>query len=115
MTPEEFNQTMETYNEYLTKMAIAVKHFCEDLQETDFQEMGMTMPAIVEGLEWIYDAAGSFNDLGKINQVNYSNYEMIVKNLSEALENKDLSLLHDLMEYELLPVLEELRLTVESN
>ncbi|MGE5604579.1 MAG: hypothetical protein ACM3YE_02690 [Bacteroidota bacterium] len=115
MTPEEFNETIETYNEYLEKMILAVKHFCEDLQETDFKELGMTMPAIAEGLEWIYDAAGCFKDLGKINNTYYSSYEMIVKNLSEALENKDYMLLHDLMEFELLPVLGEMRLTVESN
>ncbi|NLY74096.1 MAG: hypothetical protein GX075_02185 [Firmicutes bacterium] len=110
MTPEEYTQTVKTFNEYLDRMNTAVEHICEDLQESDYQELNMTMPAVVEGLAWIYEAATEFVRLGKIEAGEFHSFEGLVGNLGEAMENHDYLLLHDLMEFELIPLLKRFKI-----
>lgn len=114
MTPEEYAQTVNTYNEYLDRMRTAVSHICEDLEESDYQELSMAMPAVVEGLAWIYEAATEFVGLGKIEAGQYNSLEGLIKNLGEAMGNYDYLLLHDLMEFELIPLLEGIKVTKEK-
>ncbi|NLW48781.1 MAG: hypothetical protein GXY86_15820 [Firmicutes bacterium] len=109
MTPEEYTQTVNSYNEYLERMHTAVGHICEDLQESNYQELGLAMPAVVEGLAWVYEAANEFVGLGKIETGQYTLLENLIKNLGEAMENQDFLLLHDLLEFELLPLLEGIK------
>ena len=110
MTPEEYTQTIKTYNEYLERMHAAVGHICEDLQESDYQKLSMTMPAVVEGLAWIYEAATEFVGLGKVAIEQYDSLKGLIGNLGEAMENHDYLLLHDLMEFELIPLLEGIKI-----
>lgn len=110
MTPEEYAQAIHTYNEYLERMHTAVGHICEDLQESDYLELSMTMPAVVEGLAWIYEAATEFVGLGKVAAGQYDSLKVLIGNLGEAMENHDYLLLHDLMEFELIPLLEEIKI-----
>jgi len=110
MTPEEYAQTIKTYNEYLERMHTAVGHICEDLQESDYQELSMTMPAVVEGLAWVYEAATEFVRLGKIEAAQYDSLKGLIGNLGDAMENHDYLLLHDLMEFELIPILENIKI-----
>lgn len=114
MTPEEFVQIIKTYNEYLERMHTAVGHICEDLQDSDYQELSMTMPVVVEGLAWVYEAATEFVGLGKIAIEQYDSLKGLIGNLGEAMENHDLLLLHDLMEFELIPLLEAIKITDEA-
>lgn len=109
MTAEEFKQTIDTFNQYLDRMHTAVEHICEDLQESDYQEINMTMPALVEGLAWIYEAVTEFVGLGKVEAEQFHSLEGLIGNLGEAMENQDYLLLHDLLEFELIPLLERIK------
>lgn len=115
MTPEEFSQTVSTFNEYLERMEKAVEHICEDLQESDYQKVSPALPAVVEGLAWIYEATEGFVKFGKIEIEKYQSLQSIIKNMGQALENQDHLLLHDLMEFELLPLLDGLKLISQPN
>jgi len=111
MTAEEFKQAVETFNQYLERMSAAVAHICEDLADSDYQELNLAMPAVVEGLAWVFEAASEFVGLGKIEAGQYGLLEGLISNLGEAMENQDYLLLHDLMEFELGPLLEGLKVT----
>jgi hypothetical protein len=115
MTPEEYNQTILAFNEYLGKMSSVVEHICEDFQESDYQETSPAMPAVVEGLAWIYEATEGFVNLGKIEVEKYQSLQSVIKNMGEAFENKDNVLLRDILEFELLPLLESMKLTGQLN
>lgn len=110
MTAEEFKQAIDTFNQYLDRMHTAVTHICEDLEDSDYQELNLTMPAVVEGLGWIYEAASGFVGLGKIEAEQFSLLESLISNLGEAMENQDYLLLHDLMEFELIPLFDGLKI-----
>ncbi len=110
MTPEEYTQTVIAFNEYLERMLNAVEHICEDLQESDYQGLSPAMPAVLDGLAWIFEAMEGFINLGKIETEKYHTLQDIIKNMGEAFENKDHRLLHDLLEYELLPLIDSIKI-----
>ncbi len=109
MDKQEYEETVATYHDYLEKMSSATKHFCEDLEASNYQEISGVLPAIIDGLGWLNEAISGFVNLGKIDENKYQSFQNVVGSLNEALENKDYILLHDILEYEFLPLLGELK------
>lgn len=112
MNPKEANEVVTTYNDYLERLDSATRHFCEDLEASNYREISEVLPAIVEGLEWLNEAIAGFVSLQKVAEDSYQNFQNTVGALHEALENKDYILLHDVLEYDLLPLLKELRVVL---
>jgi hypothetical protein len=112
---EQHQQLITDFNHYLDKMHDAVVHFCEDLAESNFSEISMVLPSIVEGLGWINDALTGLSGLGEISMERQTSFQFIVGKLTEALENKDYLLLHDLFQYEMLPLLGGLKVAGLKN
>jgi hypothetical protein len=111
----QHQQMISDYNNYLGKMHDAVEHFCEDLAESNFSEISMVLPSIVEGLGWIHEALAGFVGLGEISSEQYESFHSIVGKLTDALENKDYILLYDLFSYEMLPLLGRLEVAGVKN
>ncbi len=112
---EQCRQTVSDYNNYLDKMGQAIQHFCEDLADSDYAEISMALPAIIEGLGWINDAGNEFKELGELAADRVTQFQQLIARLAEALENKDYVLLHDLFIYEMLPLLEQLKISEIKN
>lgn len=111
MTDEELNATIATYNDYLQRMAAAAAHFCADLADSNYREVSGVLPALVSGLSWINPMLDNFVKMGHLPEEHLRVFRELVANLHEALENKDNLLLHDLCEFELLPLLDNIRVT----
>ncbi len=109
MDQVELDQLITTYNEYLLKLHPVVEHICEDLQENDFRESPPALPALLEGLEWVVEAADCLAGLGKLETTSYQSFSDLIKTMGEAMENRDYALLRDLLDYELLPLLARLK------
>jgi len=109
MNQEELDQTIATYDEYLQRMSVAAGHFCEDLAESNFQEISGVLPALVDGLAWINEALEKFVKMDYLNEEHLTAFKELILNLYEALQNKDYVLLHDLCEFELPPLLSRIR------
>lgn len=109
MTDLEMQETISTYNSYLDRMAAAMRHFCEDLEESNFLEISPVITSIAEGLDWINSALESFVRLAKVSAEKFASFQGLLKNMYEALQNKDYVLLHDLLEYELIGLISELK------
>jgi hypothetical protein len=110
MTNEELDQIVVTYNSYLERMNNSINHFCEDIADNDYREISMVLPAIAEGLTWINEILDQFVKLGKIPEQKKVEYQSLLKNMTDALENKDNILLGDLCRYELIPLLAGLKI-----
>jgi hypothetical protein len=108
MTQEELSQAIDIYDQYLQRMTEATVHFCEDLVESNYQEISGVLPAIVEGLAWINEALEKFLKLNYIAEEDLIAFREFIGKLYEALENKDYVLLHDLCEFELEPLLDSI-------
>lgn len=112
---EQYLETIIGYNGYLDKLVIAIQHFCEDLADSDYSEISMVMPSIVEGLDWVNEALAQFVKAGILPAERQSGFLELLAQLTEALENKDYTLLHDLFSYEMLPLLENLKINQNQN
>ncbi len=110
MTAAEYQKTIIVYNDYLNKMQNALKNLCNDLEENNFTQMSPVMTAIIDGLDWINEALESFLLLKKISQEQYYFFKDQLTAMAEALDNQDYTLLHDILEFELIPLLEDLRI-----
>ncbi len=110
MTEEELHQIIEGYNNYLERMIVAVQHFCEDLEESDYQEISPALPTIFDGIGWLVEAGEGLMNLEQLAAEKYHSFQELIKSLGEAMENQDYRLLHDIFEFELLSLLPELKI-----
>ena len=110
MSDCEYQELITVYNSYLEKMAIALLHLGQDLQEAEYQEATLIIPALVDGMEWIYEALRNFIELGEIKGDFLNKFEIQIDNFNEALNNRDFTLLSDLCEYELISLMQEIRI-----
>ena len=111
MNQEELNQTITTYDHYLSRMSVAAEHFCEDLVASNYQEVSGVLPALVEGLAWINEALEQFVNLEYLAANDLEAYRNFITSLYESLQNKDYVLVHDLCEFELPPILEQISIS----
>ncbi len=112
MTEEELQQIIESYNNYIERMIIAVRHFCEDLEETDYQEISPALPTIFDGIGWLLEAGEGLMNLEQLPAEKYRSFQELIKDLGGAMENQDYRLLHDIFEFELLTLLTELKINL---
>lgn len=109
MDQMELDQLITTYNEYLAKLHPVAEHICEDLEATAFRELPPALPAFLEGLEWVTTAADSLVRIGKVESSGYQSLLDLIRNMGEAMDNRDYNLLRDLLDYEFLPLLAGLK------
>lgn len=114
MNKEEMEQVILTYNNYLDRMETALQHFCEDILESEYKEMGPVILSVIDGLEWLTEAAENFSKLGKLDTNEYIALTTIIMNIKNSMENKDYVLMHDLVEFELIPLLGDLKIVAEK-
>ena len=112
MNSQESTEVVSTYNEYLERLDSATRHFSEDLEASNFRVIGEVLPAIIEGFEWVNEAASRFVTLQKVKPEIYQNFQNTITTMGDALENKDYPLLHDVLEYDLLPIFKEMKVVM---
>lgn len=105
----QLTEVVTAYNEYLGRMAEAAGHFCEDLAASNYREISGVLPMLIEGMSWVNQALEGFVRLGRVPESQLELYRAMVSSLNESLENKDYVLLHDQIEYELIPLLDSIR------
>jgi hypothetical protein len=109
MANDQLTEVVTTYNDYLGRMAEAARHFCEDLAESNYREISGVLPVIIEGMAWVNEALEGFVRLGRVPESQLELYRTMITGLHESLGNKDYLLLHDQIEYELIPLLDSIR------
>ncbi len=105
----QLTEVVTTYNDYLGRMAEAARHFCEDLAASNYREISGVLPVLIEGMAWVNQALEGFVRLGRVPESQLERYRAMVASLNESLENKDYVLLHDQIEYELIPLLNSIQ------
>ena len=112
----EHEQTIVTYNAYLERIVDSMMHFCEDLLESNYQDVSEVLPMIIDGMSWINEALEGYVNLGYVPAHLLNEFHQVIHGLHGALENKDYVLLYDLFEFEIIPLLKKLKIqTVETN
>lgn len=110
LTREELSQTILTYNDYLDKMTGVIRHVCEDARESEFSAVQTVLPAVIDGMGWIYMATEGLVGMGQIEVAKLISFQAVIKQLSAAMEERDQFLMHSLFSHDLPSVLVDLRI-----
>ncbi|TCL70985.1 hypothetical protein EDC14_1008135 [Hydrogenispora ethanolica] len=114
MTREELDQTILTYNDYLDKMTGVIGHICDDIRETELEAVQTVLPAIIDGVAWIYDAAEGLVGMGLLEERKFQCLQSTIHELGETFEKQDLTRMYSLFSQTLFPALIDLKITAAS-
>ncbi|HBA02686.1 MAG TPA: hypothetical protein DCW51_01170 [Clostridium sp.] len=105
-------ETLKTANEYMNNLISGVKYSVELLYGGNETEGFSMIPSICEGIQWITQVLVLTGNKNKdLVDILFKKLEEIV----ESFENKDYILVADLLNYELLQVLEDIKMDIEEN
>ncbi len=111
MTKHELNQTVLRYNDYLDKTLGVIRHICDDLQENELVPLQIVLPAIVEGLNWIYETAEGLVRFGMLTEIQLNGFKKLLPELMEAMERNDALQIHSIFRYDLPAALIEFKIS----
>lgn len=106
--------------QYITRVLSGIGRLTEEFYQKPTEATWKTFIELLEGLQWILQALNSIKkgqvfdaDLSKIEEVT-NNLGSEIANWAEALEHKDLTLIADILSYEISPLLEQMLTEVQT-
>ncbi len=100
--------------EYTEKLYLGTKRAIVLLRQKDIQAGYQLIVQITEGLGWLGDVLRLTQDI-QIQKVNTLEVNHLLRVLIEAIENEDIGLLADAMEFELLEQLNKWMMAIQVN
>lgn len=101
----EVNDVLTTLNGYLSKLMPAIKDCASHYQSGQLSEGLNLLINIIEGLDWVIKIAATNIEMQE-NHMRETNLKL--NEIVKALENEDYVLVGDLLEYEILPAMQEI-------
>lgn len=101
---EEINEVKNTYYEYVRDVNLGCKTIAITLRKGELAQAFQSIEHFAEGLEWLLTVENAMQVQGWTINSRIEEAQWVMKEINEALENKDLTLMADLFEYELVPI-----------
>lgn len=107
-------ESLQEMNIYIEKMNMGISDTVRMFHEDNEREAMNRLNEIAEGLDWIYRILDSAEKLNKIDfkEIEFKDifdkFKNLIPEMLESLENKDTILLSDLLNYEMLPLVDEI-------
>ncbi|GAA0285619.1 hypothetical protein GGQ92_001070 [Gracilibacillus halotolerans] len=115
---EFINETLVTAEEYLTNAIPELTNLVEAFYQNATQGDWDTFRDFTEGLKWLTDMIANIDHL-KNRPSNWEGYveayrtiEEHIQSLAEAMENKDETLIADIINYEILPLYKSIKILI---
>ncbi|OEH86731.1 hypothetical protein BHU72_00185 [Desulfuribacillus stibiiarsenatis] len=103
------DESIESFREYLPKLIKGSEQVLEYFQSQQDGEAFSTLVYVIEGLQWTLDLVSLISphleSKGII--IEESRITEVMNDFHQALENQDLVLISDILEYEVLEILRE--------
>ncbi|WP_456273260.1 hypothetical protein [Bacillus sp. AK031] len=100
-------ETIKSIKEYIPKMVNGCKQTVEDLQEGNEANALQLVPHIIEGLDWIVQALAGIQKNGLLLNIDFNELNSHLGEMLSSLEINDYVLLADIIDYELVPILND--------
>lgn len=121
-TIEEFvNNLVVTLNDYTARGIPEIEKLINDFYQTPTEESWNTLNQLLEGIDWIYRSIKSI-DMTKHSIAGWdefikstASFETELPNLLNAITNRDLILIADIIQYEILPQFQIINAETEKN
>ncbi len=108
-----YSETLESATDYIKKLIVGIKKYIEYMTSGRISESGDLLISIIEGLDWEVKALSLIKE--KLNiDLDISEVNAVLIDLSNAIQNNDYVLITDLFEYEILPILEKWKEYLEN-
>lgn len=106
-------EALKTAAEYIDNLKNGIGTLVEYINQGNYKSGVSLIPQIADGIDWLVQLINLTNDLHKgkacIGNIN-ENLEQII----DAIDNEDFTLVGDLFNYEILPVLEDVQINIRS-
>lgn len=122
--PEFVHDLLLSTEEYIKQALPEVQLLVEELYQGDSKHTWTKFEQLIEGLQWIAQMIstidqGTYQPSGWDQYMElHKNFQLIIVEMEEALQNKDTLLLGDIIQYEIIPGLKTLKnqvaLTIDS-
>lgn len=107
-------EALKTADEYLDKLKSGINK-AVNLFANDKQERGCDYLALIsKGIEWIVEVVSLTKESQK-EEIEIQNINEHLESIVEALENEDYTLVGDLLNYEVLPILENVHEKIKES
>ena len=107
-------ETLKIFYDYLSALTLDVKEVSDLFRKDELHEGLSCISELTKGFEIVIEGATGIDDVLK-NGFNANELVEFIKETVEALENEDYVLLGDLLEYEIHPILSNLKENVENS
>jgi hypothetical protein len=110
---ELINEGFEEAESYLPRLISGIDEIINNFSQGNYNESYQLLEKALEGFEWLNLLFSNFEHLPeekkeKVDlEENLTNWKTALTELLKAVENQDTVLINDLLEYELVPILEE--------
>ena len=99
-------EVLKTVREYIERLYDSVNDTVENFKQDNIQEGYNLLTQIIDGLQWCIEAIHLTRECQK-EPIALNNITPLLSDMIEGLENNDIVLLKDLLEYEIKVTLEE--------
>ena len=110
---EEKNEALKTADEYIDNIKSGIEELVNKINSGEENNGIQKISSIVDGLDWVINVIRLTNDLHK-GAISIGNMNEKLKETIEALENEDYVLIGDLFNYEFLPILENVQVSIRK-
>ena len=105
---------LRTADEYLGKLKKGIENVVDLIQEGNEIEGVKNIIPVFDGIEYISKVINLTKEVQK-DEINLDDLNNQLKEIIEAFENEDYILIGDLLNYELLPVLEDIHTRIKES
>ena len=110
---EEKFEALRTANEYIDNLKNGIENLVNKINSGEENNGVALIPQIADGLDWLINIIKLTSDVHN-GAVSMGNANEILEQIIEALDNEDYVLLGDLFNYEFLPTLEDIQVSIRK-
>ncbi|MBN1041188.1 hypothetical protein [Clostridium botulinum] len=103
---------LKVTNEYIIQLEKNIEEIVKILQGTEYKEGIKALNSVIEGINWVAIAVENTKELHK-KEISLNKLNEKLNEIVQALENEDNILMADLFQYELLPIIENIKTIID--
>ncbi|MBD7943038.1 hypothetical protein H9650_02825 [Psychrobacillus sp. Sa2BUA9] len=100
-------ETIESYNEYLSILPKGCQKIADDIRQTNLNEALKEILAFSEGVSWLISANVNLEKYLYYNPLNTEKIHVFLNEINSGLEIQDYVIVADMFEYEIKPFFEK--------
>ncbi|GKX65472.1 hypothetical protein [Inconstantimicrobium mannanitabidum] len=106
-------EALKTASEYIDNLKGGINTLVKFIEEGEEEKGCGYIPLVADGIEWLMNVVDLTQEFHE-GKVSLDSINQKLEEIVEALENEDYTLVGDLFNYEILPILEQAQVSINS-